>query len=274
MENMLLTAEEIEKLSDGMSVDSKLQVYKKISQYYNTNQLSEKEKQTAKDLMKKIVSDKASALAVLEDGDTKIDEELYLLILDKYGDEEVRKKIVMRKKLPTIVVEKLIDGLPMDFREKMFFNHIISNNMSSKKIDIFKDQIVVGLAKGYSDTKVEELVSMLYKLGKLSPELIVKSVSEGELKFFESALSVLTKRKIADIRQVLSNDNGCEKIKVLMKEAGVPEHKIEEILSVLKIMQDMRFNLQGDNRETFTQKVKESFLIFDSECEKNDISDI
>ncbi|MDR1693831.1 MAG: DUF2336 domain-containing protein [Lactobacillaceae bacterium] len=136
------------------------------------------------------------------------------------------------------------------------------------------DNLTLKISENSTDKETEAIVKQLYSLERLTPTLVARSMCMGDLKFFEYALSYLTKRNIKEIREILRNTEDEYMIRNIMREARISNTFFPAVIAALKIIYELNFDMRKESRENFIQKVVERVLTFDSVNEKMDIKDI
>lgn len=214
--------------------------------------------------------------ALLENKNSKISLKTYDVILKKYsGSERIKDKLLDRKTLPVSVIERIVSSLSEILQEKLLVNHDMSDNLVLDIVERIRDKLTLKISQEYnSDTQIDALVKQLYKLNRLTPTLVVRSICMGDLKFFEYSLFYLTQKSIKDIRMILSNTKDEFMIRNIMRDANIPNKLFPAAIAALKIIYELNVDIKDETRENFTQKVIERVLTFDSINETMDINDI
>lgn len=214
--------------------------------------------------------------ALLENKNSKISPEAYNIIVEKFSkSENIKDKLLDRKSLPVAVIERIVNSLSDILQEKLLATQNVSENLVSDVVEQIKDRLTLKISQEYSsDAQIVSLIEELYKLNRLTPTLVVRSICMGDLKFFEYAISYLTKKNIIEVRKVLASTKDEFMIRNLLREANIPNKLSPAVIIALKIIFELNFDLESENKENFTQKVIERVLTFDSINEKMDSKDI
>lgn len=205
-----------------------------------------------------------------------IQEITYNIIIDKYINEEsIKEKIVERAVLPVSIVEKIISSLSDILAEKLLIKHNLPDEVVSNIISQVRDKTTIKLSQAYaSDKEVELLVSKLYSSGKLSNDLVVRSICMGDLKFFEYALAILLSKEVIYVRKILNAKKDDFEIRNLFREAKLPSQVFSILLISLRITQEVFSEVDKDKMFRVSQKVIERLLTLDlvnSKLNENDI---
>lgn len=125
-----------------------------------------------------------------------------------------------------------------------------------------------------SDKQIEELVHQLYTSNRLTPNLVVRSICMGDLKFFEYALVYLSNTPIIEVRKILFNTSVDFMIRNLLRKAFIPKTMFPAVFSALKIIKEIRFDCRKNNRKSFAHKVIERILTYGPNNEEMSEEDI
>ncbi|MFV0625821.1 MAG: DUF2336 domain-containing protein [Alphaproteobacteria bacterium] len=225
------------------------------------------------------IAEKSSAPvveALLENKTANIEEKAYDKIVDRYANvDSIKEKIVDREILPLTVVEKILNSLSDKLQAKLLFKHKLPDDVVVDIVEQVRDKVTLKISQEYSsDRQVELFVSQLHKLNKLSSSLIVRAICLGDLKFFEYALCFLTQKPLNEVRKVLFSSKDDFIIRNLLRDAKVPSNMFSPVITSLKIIQELNFDISGNSRETFSKKVIERILTYEALNQKMDMDDI
>lgn len=213
---------------------------------------------------------------LLENEKASIAEKTYNVIVDKYPEsEKIKEKIVDRKQLPVAIMERIVNSLSEVLQKKLLISHSLPTNLVTDIIEQVKDKATLRISQEYSsDAQIDALVRQLYKMQRLTPNLVVRAICMGDLKFFEFALLYITRRKLTDIRKIVVNLKDEFMIRNVLRDANIPTNLFPAVITSLKIIQEMNFDVEKENKANFTQKVIERLLTFDTTVEKMDSDDV
>lgn len=207
----------------------------------------------------------------------RIHEKTYHSIIEKYHQsEEIKKRLVFRTELPTSVIEKIANSLSEDLKKRLILAHNLPVNLATDIIEEVKEKTTLRISEDYSsDKQIEELVHQLYTSNRLTPNLVVRSICMGDLKFFEYALVYLSNTPIIEVRKILFNTSVDFMIRNLLRKAYIPKTMFPAVFSALKVISEIRFDCRRNNRKSFAHKVIERILTYspnNEELSEEDIS--
>lgn len=165
--------------------------------------------------------------------------------------------LVNRGGLQPQIVEKILNTVSAEIRVELVnkykinnkaANSLVNNTQKSASVDILnagKDRLVVrsqSNLRGSSFAQVaeiglpiEQIVNRLFKEGRLTNTLILRSVCEGNITFFEVSMARRTGVPLVNIRALLQHGN-VEAIRALWKRAEMPESIFEAVKIVVQYM--------------------------------------
>lgn len=205
-----------------------------------------------------------------------IHEKTYNTIVEKYRQsEDIKKRLIYRTELPTSVIEKIANSLSEDLKRRLILSHNLPADLATDIIEEVKEKTTLRISEDYSsDKQIEELVHQLYTSNRLTPNLVVRSICMGDLKFFEYALVYLSNTPIIEVRKILFNTSVDFMIRNLLRKAFIPKTMFPAVFSALKIIKEIRFDCRKNNRKSFAHKVIERILTYGPNNEEMSEEDI
>lgn len=245
-----LTSEDLKKIIDlsnihqQKAVAGRLNLPEEISQY----------------IVDKCPSEVVGVLISNETAEIK--EETYNNILQKYfHDEDIKRRLVYRSELPVSIIEKMTHSLSEELKKRLILTHNIPINLATDIIEEVKEKTTLKISEEFSsDKQIEELVHQLYSANRLTPNMIVRSICLGDLKFFEYALVYLSNTPIIEVRKILFNTSADFMVRNLLRKAYIPKTLFPAVFTALKVIKDIHFDCRKDNRKAFGHKVIERIL--------------
>lgn len=194
----------------------------------------------------------------------EIKEKTYSSILNKYQtSEEIKRRLVYRTELPTSIIEKIANSLSQELKKRLILSHNLPSNMISDLIEEVKEKTTLRISEDYSsDKQIEELVHQLYSSNRLTPNLVVRSICLGDLKFFEYAIVYLSNTPILEVRKILFNSSLDFMVRNLLRKAFIPKTMFPAVFSALKIIKEIHYDCCRSDRKSFAHKVIERILTY------------
>ncbi len=201
---------------------------------------------------------------LISNGSANITASTYQTIVDKYGASElIQQRLVDRDELPTSVIEKIVYSLSTELQKKLVLSYNLPIDIATDLIEQVKEKVTLRISEEYSsDHQIEELVHQLYSYGRLTPNLVVRAVCMGDLRFFEYCLGYLSNMPITEVRKILFNTPLDFMVRNLLRKAYIPKNMFPAVFSALKVIKDIRFDCKKSNRRGFIHKVIERILTY------------
>ena len=205
-----------------------------------------------------------------------IHEKTYNSIIAKYShSEDIQRRLVLRTEIPTSVVEKIANSLSEELKKRLILSHNLPADLASDIIDEVKEKTTLRISEDYSsDKQIEELVHQLYTSNRLTPNLVVRSICMGDMKFFEYSLVYLSNTPIIEVRKILFNTAADFMIRNLLRKAFIPKTMFPAVFSALKVIKDIKFDCRKNDRKSFAHKVIERILTYNADNEELSDDDI
>ncbi len=213
---------------------------------------------------------------LISNDSANIVERTFHTIVNKYpNSENIKKRLVYRSELPISVIEKIVNSLSEELQRQLLIAHNLPNNIVTDIVEQVKEKATLKISEEYSsDKQIEELVHQLYTSNRLTPNLVVRAVCMGDLKFFEYALVYLSNTPITEVRKILSNIQLDFMIRNLLRKAFIPKSMFPAVFSALNVIKDIRFDCRKSDRTSFTHKVIERILTIGNAGEELNEEDI
>ena len=190
-----------------------------------------------------------------------ISEGTFNRVIDKFGDdEEIQAPLVLRKKLPVTIAERLVARVSDEMRDYLMTHHELSPDTASELMMQARERATVNLAgPDASAEDVDQLVEQLAKNGRLSPTLIFRALCLGDMAFFETALAKLADIPLLNAR-TLVHDPGQRGFKSLYQKAKMPDRLYPAMRAAVDIALATDPRDRDYDRESFGRTVLERVL--------------
>ena len=191
----------------------------------------------------------------------EIGEPALIKVVEEFADNErISGTLVGREKLPVRVYECLVNMVSDSMREHILTNHELAPDQVTDLILHTREKATLGLLKERSDNAdVTELVVQLFKSGRLTPSIILRAVCMGDLRFFEAAVSLLSKVPITNAR-VLIHDEGGLGLGSILQKAQIPNKLLPVIKAAVEVSHETDYDGGENDRERFRRRMIERIL--------------
>lgn len=153
-------------------------------------------------------------------------------------NEDILQGLVSRSSLPLGVVEKLITVVSDTLASQLEHAYQLRPGIVAEESTQLSEKATLGMLGPRTGTaEVEKLVNQLFAFNRLTPSLVVTSLCQGNLHFFEASLARLAHISLANT-QALMNDRGELGFRALYAKARLPESFFEAVRLVLQLARD------------------------------------
>lgn len=173
------------------------------------------------------------------------------------GSEEVGRNLVARNSLPVTVAERLMAKVSESLRDQLMARRDMSPETLSALLIQAREMAVLGLTD--SATDVAKLVDHLYRNGRLTPSIVLRAVSMGDIGFFEAALAKLSRIKIENARTLI-HDAGKRGFEALFEKAGLPKVFFRAMRAAVDVSYEIEYDGGPKDRERFSRRMIERIL--------------
>lgn len=175
--------------------------------------------------------------ALLENEQARIAAPDYETILkDHSHNSKVMESMALRSQLPLPIVEKLIshvsDALVSSLQEKY------QVDLSEAKRKTREAMTLQILPHSSSDEEIEAMVQQMISFNRLSPSVILSSLCQGHLRFFEIALARLANIPKANARRLI-RDKGLLGFEALYEKTHMPESTYDAVRLLLTVVLEL-----------------------------------
>jgi uncharacterized protein (DUF2336 family) len=137
------------------------------------------------------------------------------------GDDAIAALLVDRPSLPLTVCEMLIANLSAALRDRLVVQHQIPAFLAEELALHGRERALVKLMPGQDGNAAERLAAHLHAKRRLTPSLVLRSISLGDLGFFDAAMAALADIPTMSARTLLY-DRGAGGLRGIYDAARLP----------------------------------------------------
>lgn len=180
-------------------------------------------------------SDETITVLLRNDG-AEINQAVCDKMLERYdGKHSNMEMLVSRIDLPSGLAKNLAKKLASSYIETIDENYMSSGSISDH-IGNWANNDPTNNIMGSKDVKeVEQYVKKLRSLGRLTPEIILNSLTYGNKFFFEAAMTILTDSNNLNISRLITH-GGLDGLQGLLYKAKIPNAYLKRFSSVLGVV--------------------------------------
>ncbi len=181
-------------------------------------------------------------------------------VVDHMGSSErVQAAMVVRPRLPVAVTERLVTMVSEHLKDKLVTNQDLPAGMATDIILQSRERATVTLSTESDENDVEILVKQLNDNGRLTPSIVVRALCMGDMRFFETALALLTGLPLINVRQ-LAHDSGPLGLKALFEKSGLPEAHWPAVRAAVDVAKETDYDGLDNDRERYSRRMIERIL--------------
>ncbi|KAF0219699.1 MAG: hypothetical protein FD176_3460 [Rhodospirillaceae bacterium] len=179
-------------------------------------------------------------------------------VVDEFGQSDaVGAPLVSRRTLPVTVAERLMTRVSENLRQALMARPDMSPETATNLMLQARELAVLGLTD--ADTDVLKLVDHLYRNARLTPSIILRAVSMGDMTFFEAAMAKLARIKLENARTLI-HDAGKRGFEALFDKAGLPKAFYAAMRAAIDVSYEMEYDGGPNDRERFSRRMIERIL--------------
>ncbi|MDF1749648.1 MAG: DUF2336 domain-containing protein, partial [Alphaproteobacteria bacterium] len=188
--------------------------------------------------------------------------------------DKLDEVILRRERVPLTIREKIIGALTDQFADILSSDVRVSSSLICDIVFRARDQLVTRLSEKSSDESVLDLVKSLDKQGRLTTQLLIRALCQGDITFFEAALAQLAKVPLMNARYLI-HDQGGTGLKAIYQRAGLPDSYLWFFAKAMETCLELFESGEDFDHRDFRRKNIERFRTGDSEfkgdIESNDV---
>lgn len=179
-------------------------------------------------------------------------------VVEEFGQSDtVGQGLVSRAGLPVTVAERLMAKVSESLRDRLMARQDLPPEMLATMLIQARELAVLGLTD--AETDVVKLVDHLYRNGRLTPSIVLRAVSMGDMTFFEASLAKLARIKLENARTLI-HDAGRRGFEALFDKAGLPKVFFRAMRAAIDVSYEMEYDGGPHDRERFSRRMIERIL--------------
>jgi len=200
----------------------------------------------------------AAVATLVSNEGAELTETTLLNVADRYGESDVvGKSLVERKALPISVAERLMAKVSENLRQHLMARPDMTPEAAAAMMIQARELAVLGLSN--SDSDVAALVDHLYRVGRLTPSIMLRAVCMGDMTFLEVALAKLARIKVENCRTLI-HDAGKRGFEALFEKASLPKAFYAAMRAAIDVSYEMEYDGKPNDRERFSRRMIERIL--------------
>jgi uncharacterized protein (DUF2336 family) len=192
-----------------------------------------------------------AVLALAGNAGADLDEIAFRSMIARFpGDPELREALFAREDLPLAARQSLIAGLGARLTELMVSRDWVAPRRADAVVREACDRATVEIASDADDDDVHRLVEHLRATAQLTTALLIRSMCQGQVQFFEAALAILAEMPVDRVYAILS-DGRHAALKALFRKAGLPDRSHPAFIAALDARRDIALDGEPGDRARY-----------------------
>lgn len=212
-------------------------------------------------LMERLVEtgDERAVQKLIED--KKLTDFIYNEILETFPENEnIQKALLMRPQVPLDVLEKMLPNLSDNMKKYLLVRRDLPVDLVTSLVSQTREKSILTLSEKSTEDEVRMLVIHLESADRLTPNLILRSVCVGDMKFFEYALAIKAGIPIRNAR-ILIYDSGDFGLERLYEEADLPTQLFPAVRLAVRTFSEMLRETEDGFHDHFTRRLVERLMV-------------
>jgi uncharacterized protein (DUF2336 family) len=188
----------------------------------------------------------------------EISEKSYGKAMNRFSENDrIQGLMVARPTLPLAIVERLVTCVSVELRERIMSRHDFPAALAEEIVARGREGALTrSLSSEHRASEVQGLVARLRSKGELTPTLILRSICEGDVLFFESAIAVLAGVSINKARPFLY-ERGAGGLRMIYRNTALPPEMFRAMSAAVEEVNRSREEQPNAWRQVFTSRIVE-----------------
>lgn len=196
-----------------------------------------------------------AVVALMDNAAARISTAGFGAALDRFSrSEAVKASMARRELLPGTVVERLVSLVSEQLQQYLVTHHNVPEEQATTIILQARDRVTLNLSKGCSEAELLALTAQMHQQGRLTPFLVWRALSLGDMAFFEAAMATLAGVPIENAR-ILIHDAGTMGLPSLHEKSGLPPRLLPAIRAAVDVLREVTFDGGERDHERYRARV-------------------
>jgi uncharacterized protein (DUF2336 family) len=162
--------------------------------------------------------------------------------------------MVKRAALPPAITERLVVMVSEQLQHYLVTHHELPPGQAADVVLQARDRVTLNLSNGCSEAELITLTSQMQLQGRLTPMLVWRALSLGDMAFFEAAIAALAHVPIANARQLI-HDAGEKGLASLYEKSRLPARLYPAVRAAVDVLREVTFDGGARDHERYRARV-------------------
>ncbi len=198
---------------------------------------------------------------LMENPGSAINERTFNRAVDRFAKSEmVHGAMVGRDKLPSAVAERLVAVVSEKLREQLMVRHDLPPDVASDLVLQARERALLSLlADGSVSRDIDSLVGELERNGRLTPTLVLRALTTGDMDFFETALARLAQVPVQNAHHLI-HDRGKRGLEAIYGKCGLPPKLLPLVRAAVDVAAETHYDGGPADRARYVERMLERVL--------------
>lgn len=182
-------------------------------------------------------------------------------VIDEYDNStRVSDSLSRRAGLPVAISEQLIEAVSQKLQDYLSEKQELSADVASSLILQARERATMNLVQfGSSEADLKDLIHQLHGKRRLTPSLLLRAISVGDLNFFEHGLACLANVSLPNARVLIHDDGGLGLQSIYLK-TSLPKRWYPVFRAGIDLTAETDYDGGPNDRTRFISKMLERML--------------
>ena len=205
-------------------------------------------------------NEKAVARLVSNEG-ADLNERALDRVMTEYEEStSVSDSLSRRANLPAAIAEQLVEAVTLKLQDYLAEKQELPADVASNLILQARERATMSLVQfGSTESELDNLIGQLHRKRRLTPSLLLRAISIGDLNFFERAIAALSNLPLANVR-ILIHDQGKLGLESVYIKTGLPKRWYPAFRAGIDLVDEIDYDGGPNDRGRFVSKMLERML--------------
>ena len=165
-----------------------------------------------------------------------------------------------RANLPAAISEQLVEAVTQKLQDYLSEKQELPADVATNLIMQARERATMNLVQfGSTDAELDNLINQLHRKRRLTPSLLLRAISMGDVGFFERGLACLAEVALPNARILIHDDGGLGLQSIYLK-ANLPKRWYPAFRAGIDLAAETDYDGGPNDRTRFISKMLERML--------------
>jgi uncharacterized protein (DUF2336 family) len=181
--------------------------------------------------------DETAVTMLMRNATSQVNEKTLSLALDRFGQSDpVMRSMAHRPTLPIAITERLVTMVSDELQHYLVTHHNVPRSLAAQLTTSSREAAVLRVSEGHPEETMQSLAEQVAARGRLTPTLLLRALSKGDMAFFEAAFAKLASIPVENARTLI-HDSGAKSFASLYKASDLPKNLLPAFRAMLDVIQ-------------------------------------